>query len=76
MLRKAVVLIDPMLNPDGRNVFAQRNHEPVGRIPSSEEDDWTPERFPGAVAAYEARIGAGRVIVYAEEPISGLFSAG
>lgn len=41
VLRNVVVLIDPMLNPDGRDAFANLNHERIGRISSSDEDDWS-----------------------------------
>lgn len=41
VLRHTVVLIDPMLNPDGRDAFAQLNHERISRIPSADEDDWS-----------------------------------
>jgi hypothetical protein len=41
VLRNVVVLMDPMLNPDGRDAFAQLNHERIGRIASSDEDDWS-----------------------------------
>ncbi len=40
ILSDVVVLIDPMLNPDGRDAFARRNHENLGRIPSSSRDSW------------------------------------
>ncbi|KPJ86719.1 MAG: hypothetical protein AMS18_15325 [Gemmatimonas sp. SG8_17] len=40
VLEKVVVLIDPMLNPDGRDAFAHRNNEDLGRVPSAEWDDW------------------------------------
>jgi len=40
VLDKTVVLIDPMLNPDGRDAFADLNHENLGRVPSPEPDDW------------------------------------
>jgi hypothetical protein len=40
-LRNAVVLIDPMLNPDGRDAFAHRNHLAIGRMPSASGDDWS-----------------------------------
>lgn len=40
VLRDAVVLIDPMLNPDGRDAFAHLNHENIGRLPNPERDDW------------------------------------
>lgn len=40
VLRDAVILIDPMLNPDGRDAFAQINHQNIGREPNSNRDDW------------------------------------
>ncbi len=41
VLQNAVVFIDPMLNPDGRDAFAHRNHENVGRSPIAEREDWS-----------------------------------
>ena len=41
LLRNTVVLIDPMLNPDGRDAFAHRNHRAIGRVPSGSPDDWS-----------------------------------
>jgi hypothetical protein len=41
VLRHTVVLIDPMLNPDGREGFAQLQAERTGRLPSSDEADWS-----------------------------------
>ena len=41
VLRRTVVLIDPMLNPDGRDAFANINHERIGRLPSGNLDDWS-----------------------------------
>ncbi|HSG82859.1 MAG TPA: M14 metallopeptidase family protein [Gemmatimonadota bacterium] len=40
VLRNAVILIDPMLNPDGRDAFANLNHERVGRVPNPKREDW------------------------------------
>lgn len=40
VLRNTVVLIDPMLNPDGRDAFAHRNHENLGRVPNATPEDW------------------------------------
>ncbi len=40
-LRDLVILIDPMLNPDGRDAFAHLNHENLGRTPNPERDDWS-----------------------------------
>ncbi len=41
VLRNAVILIDPMLNPDGRDAFAQLNHANLGHRPNSKLEDWT-----------------------------------
>lgn len=41
VLRNTVVLIDPMLNPDGRDAFVHANHESIGREPSAARDDWS-----------------------------------
>ncbi|MBI1966552.1 MAG: hypothetical protein HYS40_01040 [Gemmatimonadetes bacterium] len=46
VLRSAVVLIDPMLNPDGRDAFAHRNHENIGRVPSADRNDWSNDFTP------------------------------
>ncbi len=50
VLDNTVVLIDPMLNPDGRDAFAHLNHQNLGRIPSPESDDWANDftRWQGA----------------------------
>jgi hypothetical protein len=40
VLRNTVVLIDPMLNPDGRDAFAHINHEHIGRVPNPAPMDW------------------------------------
>jgi hypothetical protein len=40
VLRNAVILIDPMLNPDGRDAFANLNHQNIGRALNPERDDW------------------------------------
>jgi hypothetical protein len=40
VLRNAVILIDPMLNPDGRDAFAHLNHENLGRKPNPKGEDW------------------------------------
>ena len=40
-LSGAVVLIDPMLNPDGRDAFAQLNHQRLPATPPSNRDDWS-----------------------------------
>ncbi len=40
VLRNTVILIDPMLNPDGRDAFAGLNHALIGREPSPDHEDW------------------------------------
>jgi hypothetical protein len=40
VLDNTVILLDPMLNPDGRDAFAWRNLQSIGREPSAERDDW------------------------------------
>ncbi len=40
-LDNTVVLLDPMINPDGRDAFAHRNHRSIGREPKAARDDWS-----------------------------------
>jgi hypothetical protein len=40
VLQNAVVLIDPILNPDGRDAFANLNHQNLGRVPNPLREDW------------------------------------
>ncbi|MFQ5528364.1 MAG: M14 family zinc carboxypeptidase, partial [Thermoanaerobaculia bacterium] len=40
VLDDVVVLLDPMLNPDGRDAFAHHNHARLGSAPNPERDDW------------------------------------
>ncbi len=40
VLKEAVILIDPMLNPDGRDAFVQYNHRRLGRAPNPDRRDW------------------------------------
>jgi len=40
VLRNTVILIDPMLNPDGRDAFASINHMNIGREPNPAPMDW------------------------------------
>lgn len=40
-LRATVVMIDPMLNPDGRDAFAALNHRRIGARPTGNPDDWS-----------------------------------
>jgi hypothetical protein len=46
VLDRVVVLIDPMLNPDGRDAFARLNHENIGRVPNPHGDDWANDFTP------------------------------
>ena len=41
VLENVVVLVDPILNPDGRDAHAQHNHQNVGREVSPRRDDWS-----------------------------------
>jgi hypothetical protein len=41
VLQNAVILIDPMLNPDGRDAFANLNHQTLGREPNPLREDWS-----------------------------------
>jgi len=41
VLDNLVVLIDPMLNPDGREAFVHINHENLGMVPQSDPGDWS-----------------------------------
>lgn len=40
MLDNTVILFDPIINADGRDAFAQYNHQRTGRIPNPSRDDW------------------------------------
>jgi hypothetical protein len=40
VLRNAVILIDPMLNPDGRDAFTHLIHENLGKKPNPKGEDW------------------------------------
>lgn len=40
MLRNTVVLMDPVINPDGRDAFAQFNHQRTGRMVNPSRNDW------------------------------------
>ena len=41
LLDNTVLLLDPMLNPDGRDAFVYHNHRAIGREPKAERDDWS-----------------------------------
>jgi hypothetical protein len=41
VLRNTVVLIDPILNPDGRDAFAHHNHSALGSRPNPMAEDWS-----------------------------------
>lgn len=40
ILDQVVVIIDPVLNPDGRDAFANHNHDNIGRNPNPDNQDW------------------------------------
>lgn len=40
ILQNTVILLDPIINPDGRDAFAQFNHQRTGRVPNPMRDDW------------------------------------
>ncbi|WP_176521873.1 M14 family zinc carboxypeptidase [Longimonas halophila] len=40
ILENTVVIIDPMLNPDGRDAFAYHNHETMGAEANPDNQDW------------------------------------
>ncbi|CAN5499520.1 M14 family zinc carboxypeptidase [soil metagenome] len=40
ILRNTVILIDPVLNPDGRDAFAHHNHHRTGSTPNPSLADW------------------------------------
>jgi hypothetical protein len=46
ILGQVVVLVDPILNPDGRDAHARHNHENLGRIVASARDDWSNDFSP------------------------------
>ena len=41
LLDNTVLLLDPMISPDGRDAFAHRNHRSIGREPKAARDDWS-----------------------------------
>jgi hypothetical protein len=52
VLENVVVLIDPMLNPDGRDAFARLNQENDGRVPNAHGDDWANDFTPWEALKY------------------------
>lgn len=41
ILDNVVLIIDPVLNPDGRDAFAHHNHVRLGREPNPDNQDWS-----------------------------------
>jgi hypothetical protein len=41
VLQNTVIIIDPMLNPDGRDAFASLIHQNLGRKPNPKGEDWS-----------------------------------
>jgi hypothetical protein len=46
ILRSTLILMDPILNPDGRDAHARHNHENIGRIVASDRRDWSNDFTP------------------------------
>ena len=46
ILQSTLILMDPILNPDGRDAHARHNHETVGRIVASDRRDWSNDFTP------------------------------
>ncbi len=40
-LRNTVIVVDPTINADGRDAFAQANHQLLGRTVHADNDDWS-----------------------------------
>ncbi len=40
-LRNTVMVVDPTINADGRDAFAQANHQALGRTVHADNDDWS-----------------------------------
>jgi hypothetical protein len=40
-LEQAVILVEPLVNPDGRDAFAHFNHQRISVAPNPERDDWS-----------------------------------
>lgn len=41
LLENAVFIVDPTINADGRDAFAQFNHQATGRVPNADRIDWS-----------------------------------
>jgi hypothetical protein len=52
ILRNTVVIIDPMLNPDGRDAHAHYNLQRLGRIVTAEREDWTNDNIGWEALSY------------------------
>lgn len=46
ILASTLILMDPILNPDGRDAHARHNHENLGRIVASDRRDWSNDFTP------------------------------
>ncbi len=40
-LANTVMIVDPLINPDGRDAFAQHNHQRLGRVVHDDDHDWS-----------------------------------
>ncbi|MCU0626405.1 MAG: hypothetical protein MUF21_07970 [Gemmatimonadaceae bacterium] len=52
VLRKLVVIVDPMLNPDGRDMFATSHHDLTGETASALPFDWSHDWSPWQALAF------------------------
>lgn len=52
LLANTVVLVDPILNPDGRDAFAHRNHKAIGNFVSADRRDWSNDFTPWEALTY------------------------
>lgn len=41
VLDEAVILVEPLINADGRDAFAHHNHQRISRAPNPQRDDWS-----------------------------------
>ena len=41
ILKNTVMVVDPLINSDGRDAFAQHNHQRLGRVVHDDKSDWS-----------------------------------
>lgn len=52
VLQESVILLDPILNPDGRDHFVLHNLRTIGRTPASDRRDWSNDFTPWEARRY------------------------